>query len=99
MTQSLIAVDSVSWAAVVCPIDAKTIIFDNNESSAQDVYRRIDSANAASQKLIPVGFQSTWTKSSDPREWTRFSAFKAGDTVAYLKSVSGSFNVAVEFIE
>jgi hypothetical protein len=99
MTQLLIAVDSVTWAPVTTPVDAKTVIFDNNESGAQSVNRRINSADAATQKTIPAGMQAVWTKSADPRAWTRFSAFKSGTVVAYLKSVSGSFNVAVEFIE
>jgi hypothetical protein len=99
MTQLMIAVDSVSWAPVTAPIDAKTVIFDNNESGAQSVNRRIDSADADTQKTISAGSQAVWTKSSDPRSWTRFSAFKQGTVIAYLKSVSGSFNVAVEFIE
>jgi hypothetical protein len=106
IAQLLIAVDSVAWAPVVVPSDsasgtvlnAKTIIFDNNESGAQDINRRIVSDDAETQKLIPVGMQGVWKLSDDSRGMSGFSAAQTGNTIAYLRSVSGSFNVAVEFI-
>lgn len=99
MTQLLIAVDSVNWTAVTCPIQCKTVIFDNNETSAQDVNRRIADTDANTQKLIPVGTVYTWEKSADAKPLSSRAFFAAGAVIAYLKSVSGSFNVAVEFIE
>lgn len=106
IAQTLVTVDSVTWTPVVVPVDsytgtslnAKTIIFDNNETAAQDVYRRIASGNAATQKLIPVGTQGVWKLSDDSRSLAGYSAAPTGTTVAYLKSTAGSFNVAVEFI-
>ena len=99
MTQTLVAVDSSNWTAVVCPISCKTVIFDNNETSAQNVYRRIDSTDANTQKLIPAGVAYTWQKSADERSMSAAKNFVAGATIASLKSTAGSFNVAVEFIE
>lgn len=102
MTQILVAVDSSTWTAVVCPIHCKTIIFDNNETGAVDIYRRIDSTSASTQKTIIAGAQAVWTLSaatSGGHSSDRNVSFTTGATVAYLKSTSGSFNVAVEFIE
>lgn len=99
MTQLLIAVDSVNWTAVTCPINCRTIIFDNNETSAQDVNRRILDTDANTQKKIPVGSAYEWEKSPDAKPLSSRSVFTTGSVVAYLKSVAGSFNVAVEFIE
>lgn len=102
MTQILVAVDNSTWTAVTCPIYCKTIIFDNNEVGAVDIHRRIDSGSAATQKLIPAGMQGVWNLSSATsggNSSTRNASFSAGQIVGYLKSVSGSFNVAVEFIE
>lgn len=96
----MVAVDNLAWEPVVVPINCKTIIFSNNEATAQDVYRRIDSANADTQCTIPVGMQATWVK-SDTGHGTSMGLkyFWLGTTIAHLKSVAGSFNVAVEFIE
>lgn len=102
MTQTLVAIDSSTWTAVVTPIHCKTIIFDNNESGAVDIYRRIDSAVAATQKTIPAGMQAVWTMSGASAggySSNYNNSFNSGSTVAYLKSSSGSFNVAVEFID
>jgi len=98
MTQIMVTVDSVSWAAVVCPINAKQVIFYNAESGAQDILRRIDSANSQTQLTIPAGSQAVWRLSDDPRNLAGMSQFRTGKTVAYLKSTTGSFNVAVEFM-
>lgn len=99
MTQILIAVDSVGWTAVTCPFDCKTVVVSNNETSAQDVYERTDSADPATQITIPAGMQDTFSKGADPRPWTRFSAFRSGATVAWFKSASGSFNISARFTE
>lgn len=96
----MVSIDNLAWEPVVVPINCKTIIFSNNEATAQDVYRRIDSADADTQCTIPVGMQATWNTSdigSVSGIGTKY--FRATGTIAYLKSVAGSFNVAVEFIE
>ena len=110
VVQTLVTVNSSTWTAVVVPTTyhdgseftgAKTIIFDNNETGAVDVNRRILDSVAASQKLIPAGMQAVWTKSDATGgglSSTRNTYFRPGQTVAYLKSVSGSFDVAMEFI-
>lgn len=110
VVQSLVTVNSSTWTAVTVPTTdhagnifngAKSVIFDNNESGAVDVYRRISDSVAASQKTIPAGMQAVWTHSDAvggglSTEFGQY--FKAGQTIAYLKSTSGSFDVAVEFI-
>lgn len=89
--QIMVAVDSVGWTAVVAPSPAKTVIFDNSESGGYDILRRIDSANADTEKVIPYGSQAVWKLDTN-------QFFDRGATVAYLKSTTGSFDVAVEFL-
>jgi len=104
--QALITVDSVSWAEVAVPADARTgsnfnakqIIFSNVAAGAMDVARRIVSANASTELVIPAGTQAIWRCSDDPRGFSGFSATQTGSVVAYLKSSSGSFDVTVEFL-
>lgn len=110
VVQSLITVNSSTWTAVPVPttdhagntfLGAKSVIFDNNESGATDVYRRILDSVAASQKTIPAGMQAVWTHADavgggKSSEFSQY--FRPGQTIAYLKSSSGSFDVAVEFI-
>lgn len=110
VVQTLVTVNSSTWTAVVVPTTdhagnifngAKSVIFDNNEASAADVYRRILDSVAASQKTIPAGMQAVWTHSDavGGGKSTEFGQyFRAGQTVAYLKSSTGSFDVAVEFL-
>lgn len=106
ISQQLIAVDSIAWTPIVVPVDsitgasfnAKQIIISNAESGAFDVYRRLNSSLADTQITIPAGSQEVWKASDDPRSLTGYNASFTGVTVGYLKSSSGSFNVAVLMI-
>jgi len=106
IAQTLVTVDSADWIPVSVPsatvsgrpFNAKKIVFINNEAGCGDVYRRLVADTIGTQITIAAGTQEEWIMSDDPRALTGYAAAQNGETVAYLKSVSGSFDVLVLFI-
>jgi len=95
-----IAVDNVSWTPVVAPIDCMGVAIKNSVSV--DLKIRTDSADPATQDLIPAGNQDGVMVSrygdnpSDARSGPRFYA---GEAIAYLQAASGTGPALVTFVK
>lgn len=87
---------TTTWVALTCPgkYDYVEIV---NQTSV-DIYLRTDSANAASQILIPVN--QSYSLTVPILDYTyRGTRFIAGDIVGYAQlSSSGSGNVVVTYL-
>jgi hypothetical protein len=94
-----IAVDTVSWTAVVSPVDCMAVSIKN--SVFVDMRIRTDSSDATTQDTISAGSIETV---SAPRHSSRVqdggygSRFFAGDTIAYLQVVSGTGPALLTFV-
>ena len=86
-----IALDTVSWSAVVAPVDCMAVSIKNSVSV--DLFIRTDSVDATTQDTITAGSIETIAAPRhagnllDGGSGTRFYA---GDTIAYLQVVSGT---------
>jgi hypothetical protein len=86
-----IALDTVSWTAVVAPVDCMAVSIKN--SVGVDLYIRTDSADATTQDTISAGSIETVAAPrhsgalQDSGSGTRFYT---GDTIAYLQAASGT---------
>src|SRR5271155_3145445 len=86
-----IAVDTVSWTAVVAPCDCMGVSIKN--SVFVDLHIRTDSGDATTQDTISAGGIETVAAprhSSGVQDGGSGSRFYAGDTVAYLQSANGT---------
>jgi hypothetical protein len=86
-----IAVDTVSWTAVVAPVDCMAVSIKN--SVGVDLYVRTDSADATTQDTIYAGSIETVAAprhSGALQDGGFGTRFYAGDTVAYLQAASGT---------
>jgi hypothetical protein len=94
-----LAVDTVSWTAIVAPVDCMGVSIKN--SVLVDLRIRTDSADATTQDTIGAGSIETV---SGPRHNAGVqnsgtgTRFYAGDTVAYLQVVSGTGPVLLTFV-
>ena len=92
-------VDTVSWTAMVAPIDCMGVAIKN--SVLVDLRIRTDSADATTQDLIPAGSVETISAPrhagpvQDGGSGTRFSA---GDTIGYLQAASGTGPALLTFV-
>jgi hypothetical protein len=94
-----LAVDTVSWTAIVTPIDCMSVSVRN--SALANLWIRTDSGDPTTQDIISAGSVETidsprpspnlWGATSGPR-------FLAGDTVAYLQSASGTGPAVITFV-
>ncbi len=94
-----LAVDTVSWTAIVAPIDCMGVGIKN--SVFVDLRLRTDSADPATQDLIPAGNQDGITVSRHggvPSDVGRGVRFLAGETVAFLQAVSGTGPALLTFV-
>jgi hypothetical protein len=94
-----ITVDTVSWTAIVAPIDCMGVAIKN--SVLVDMKIRTDSADATTQDTISAGSIETI---SAPRhgfgvlDSASGSRFYAGDTIGFLQAASGTGPVLVTFV-
>ena len=94
-----LALDTVSWTAVVAPVDCMAVSIKN--SVLVDLRIRTDSGDAATQDTIFAGSIETVAA---PRhaggilDGGSGSRFLAGDTVAYLQVASGTGPALVTFV-
>lgn len=94
-----IALDTVSWTAVVAPVDCMAVSIKN--SVLVDLRIRTDSADVTTQDTIFAGSIETI---SAPRhaggifDGGSGSRFLAGDTVAYLQVASGTGPALLTFV-
>ncbi len=94
-----VAVDTVSWTAVVAPVDCMGVSIKN--SVLIDLKVRTDSGDAATQDTISAGSietVSTARHGGGVQDGGSGSRFFAGDTVAYLQAASGTGPALVTFV-
>jgi hypothetical protein len=94
-----IAVDTVSWTAVVAPVDCMALSIKN--SVFVDMRIRTDSADATTQDTISAGSIETVSAprhSFGVQDGGSGSRFYTGDTIAYLQVVSGTGPALLTFV-
>ena len=94
-----VAVDTVSWTAVVAPCDCMGVSIKN--SVFVDLYIRTDSGNAATQDMISAGSIETVAAprhAAGVQDGGSGTRFYAGDTVAYLQAANGTGPAMVTFV-
>ena len=94
-----IALDTVSWTAVVAPVDCMGVSIKN--SVFIDLRIRTDSADAATQDTISAGSIETVAAprhSGVVQDGGSGSRFYAGDTIAYLQAASGTGPALLTFV-
>jgi hypothetical protein len=94
-----LTVDTVSWTAVVAPIDCMGVAIKN--SALVDLRIRTDSADATTQDTIPAGSVEAI---SAPRHAFGIqdggygTRFYAGDTIAFLQAATGTGPAQLTFV-
>lgn len=94
-----LAVDTVSWTAIVSPIDCMGVAIKN--SALVDLRIRTDSADATTQDTISAGsieVISTPRHASGIQDGGSGTRFYAGDTIAFLQAVSGTGPAQLTFV-
>jgi hypothetical protein len=94
-----IALDTVSWTAIVAPVDCIAVSIKN--SLLVDLRIRTDSADATTQDTISAGSIETVSAprhSSGVQDGGSGSRFYAGDTIAYLQVASGTGPALLTFV-
>ena len=83
-----VAVTSGAWTAITCPIECARFVIENTDTS-NSVKIRTDSADSATEKTLPAGFEYAPPMSR--------SCFQANDSVCYVQSVAPTATVCVSF--
>jgi len=94
-----IAIDTVSWTAIVAPIDCMGVGIKNSQSV--DLKIRTDATDATTQDTIPAGNQDGIMVSrhaGNQHDGAQGPRFLAGDAIAYLQAVSGTGPALVTFV-
>jgi hypothetical protein len=94
-----LAVDTVSWTAVVAPIDCMGVAIKN--SVLVNLLLRTDSADATTQDTIPAGSVEAIfvpRHGSNLQDAGSGARFLAGDTIAYLQAASGTGPALLTFV-
>jgi len=94
-----IAIDTVSWTAIVAPIDCMGVGIRNSANA--DMRVRTDSADPATQDLIAAGAQDGIMVPRHPanvQDDGRGARFSAGETIAYLQAASGTGPALCTFV-
>ena len=94
-----IAVDTISWTAVVSPVDCMAVSVKN--SVFVDLRIRTDAVDATTQDTISAGsieIVSATRHSSGVQDGGSGLRFYAGDTVAYLQASSGTGPALLTFV-
>jgi len=94
-----ITVDTVSWTAIVAPIDCMGVAIKN--SVLVDLKIRTDSADATTQDTIAAGSIET-ISAPRPSGGVQFGGsgtrFYIGDTIGYLQAASGTGPALLTFV-
>jgi hypothetical protein len=94
-----LTVDTVSWTAIVAPIDCMGVAIKN--AALVNLLIRTDSADSTTQDTIAAGSVETISAPrhaagvQDGGSGTRFCA---GDTIAYLQAASGTGPAQLTFV-
>jgi hypothetical protein len=94
-----LAVDTVSWTAIVAPIDCMGVAIKN--SAPVNLFIRTDSGDATTQDTIPAGSVETISvprHSGGVQDGGSGTRFFAGDTIAYLQAASGTGPAQLTFV-
>ncbi|MBZ5644711.1 MAG: hypothetical protein LAO19_18285 [Acidobacteriia bacterium] len=94
-----LAVDTVSWTAVVAPIDCMGVAIKN--SAPVNLLIRTDSGDATTQDTIPAGSVETISvprHSAGVQDAGSGTRFFTGDTIAYLQAASGTGPAQLTFV-
>jgi hypothetical protein len=94
-----LTVDTVSWTAVVAPIDCMGVAIKN--SALVNLLIRTDSADATTEDTIAAGSIETISVPRHPggvQDAGSGTRFCTGDTIAYLKAVSGTGPAQLTFV-
>jgi hypothetical protein len=86
-----IAVDTVSWTAIVAPVDCMGVSIKN--SALVNLLIRTDSADSTTQDTISAGSMETISAprhAAGVQDGGSGTRFYAGDTIAYLQAASGT---------
>ncbi len=86
-----ITVDTVSWTAIVAPVDCMGVSIKN--SALVNLLIRTDSADATTQDTISAGSIETISAprhAAGVQDGGSGTRFYAGDTIAYLQAASGT---------
>jgi len=94
-----LAVDTVSWTAIVTPVDCMGVSIKN--SALVNLLIRTDSADAATQDVIAAGSIeaiATPRHSGNVQDSGSGMRFSAGDTIGYLQAASGTGPALLTFV-
>jgi hypothetical protein len=94
-----LAVDTVSWTAIVAPVDCMGVSIKN--SALVNLSIRTDSADATTQDTINAGSIETISAprhNSGVQDGGSGTRFYAGDTIAYLQAASGTGPALLTFV-
>ncbi|MBZ5662596.1 MAG: hypothetical protein LAO08_19505 [Acidobacteriia bacterium] len=94
-----LTVDTVSWTAIVAPIDCMGVAIKN--SAPVNLLIRTDSGDATTQDTIPAGSIETISvprHSAGVQDAGSGTRFFAGDTIAYLQAASGTGPAQLTFV-
>src|SRR5580698_8487779 len=94
-----VAVDTVTWTAVVAPVDCMGVSIKN--SVFVDLFVRTDSGDATTQDTISAGSIETVAAprhSGGVQDGGSGARFFTGDTVAYLQAAKGTGPAMVTFV-
>jgi hypothetical protein len=94
-----ITVDTVSWTAIVAPIDCMGVAIKN--SVLVDLRIRTDSVDATTQDTISAGSIETISAprhASGVQDGGFGTRFYAGDTIAFLQAASGTGPALLTFV-
>jgi hypothetical protein len=94
-----LAVDTVSWTAIVAPIDCMGVAIRN--STLVNLLIRTDSGDAGTEETIAAGSVETIAvprHAGGLQDGGSGARFHAGDTIAYLQAVSGTGPAQLTFV-
>ena len=94
-----LTVDTVSWTAIVAPIDCMGVAIKN--SALVDLRIRTDSAAATTQDAISAGSVEVISAPRHPagvQDGGSGTRFYAGDTIAFLQAASGTGPAQLTFV-
>ena len=94
-----LALDTVSWTAVIAPVDCMAVSIKN--SVFVDLRVRTDSGDAATQDTISAGSIETVSAprhAGGVQDAGSSTRFYAGDTIAYLQAASGTGPALLTFV-
>jgi hypothetical protein len=94
-----ITLDTVSWTAVVAPVDCMAVSIKN--SALVDLRIRTDSGDATTQDTISAGSVETVSAPRHPggvQDGGSGTRFYAGDAIAYLQVASGTGPALLTFV-